>query len=264
MRTIALLNQKGGVGKSTTALNLGAGLARLKKKVLLIDLDPQAHLTVSAFPHAATVPFDHTVYDILQGQSSIDKAQVERRDGVRGVAGYKLQIVPSSIHLAGAEMELSGMAGREFLLRKAMHGVRGFDFILIDCPPSLGLLTLNALTAAKEVFIPLQTEFLALQGLSKLLDTVEVVKGRLNKQLKITGIIATRYDQRRNLSKEVLANIKSHFGRKVFKTCIRENVALAEAPSYGQTIFEYQPRSHGAEDYLALSKEVIKGRAHGN
>jgi chromosome partitioning protein len=247
MRTIAFINQKGGVGKTTSTVNIGAGLSKLKKRVLLIDLDPQAHLTYSVGIQAHEV--ERTVYDLLRGEVKAEKVITER---------YGLQIIPATLDLSGAEMEFSGVAGREFLLREALDGINDFDYILLDCPPSLGLLTLNGLTTAKEVFIPLQAEFLALQGLSKLLETVEVVKKRLNKKLKITGVIGTRFDQRKKLNKEVISKVQEHFGDKVFKTMIRENIALAEAPSFGQTIFEYQANSYGAEDYLALSKEITK------
>jgi len=156
------------------------------------------------------------------------------------------------------EIEFAGRAGREFLLREALGGLRGFDYVLIDCPPSLGLLTLNGLTTAKEVFIPLQVEFLALQGMNALLGTVGMIRNRLNGGLQVTGIIATRFDSRKNLNKEVVAKIREHFKEKLFNTFIRDNISLAEAPGFGKTIFEYKPDSHGAEDYLNLCKEIIK------
>lgn len=152
---------------------------------------------------------------------------------------------------------MSSVAGREFLLKEALEGIQNYDYILLDCPPSLGLLTLNALTTAREVYIPLQTEFLALQGMSKLLSTIDIVKKRLNKNIEITGIIATRFDNRKNLNKEVVEKIEKYFGDRVFKTLIRDNVSLAEAPSYGQTIFEYKENSYGAKDYLNLCHEII-------
>ena len=247
MKTIALINQKGGVGKTTSAINIGAGLHSLGQKVLLIDLDPQAHLTYSLGIQAHELK--RTVYELLKGEYTVEET-ILKRDG--------LDVIPSTLDLSGAEIELSGIAGREFLLREALNGLTGLDYILLDCPPSLGLLTLNGLTTAQEVYIPLQTEFLALQGMSKLIKTVEMVKKRLNKKLEVTGIIATRYDSRKNLNKEVLDKIKEHFGDKVFDTCIRDNVALAEAPSYGKTIYEYEGTSYGAKDYLNLCKEILK------
>lgn len=247
MRIIALVNQKGGVGKTTSVINTGAGLRKLGKNVLLIDLDPQSHLTYSL--GIETHKLERAIYDLLLGKVTIEEIVIDRD---------RLKIIPSTLDLSSAEIELSTQPGREFLLKEALNKTQGFDYILIDCPPSLGILTLNALTTAQEVFIPLQTEFLALQGLSKLLETIEVVKKRLNSNLEITGIIATRFDRRKNLNREVVEKIKEYFGNKMFKTLIRDNISLAEAPSFGKTIFEYKPRSYGAEDYLNLSKEIIK------
>ena len=249
MVTIALINQKGGVGKTTSTINLGAGLAMLGKSVLLVDLDPQAHLTYGLGIQAHEL--DYTVYEVLKGEIAAAEAIV-RRDG--------LEVLPSSLSLSAAEVELSGMAGREFLLKEALAGLQPHDFVLLDCPPSLGLLTLNALTAAQEVFIPLQTEFLALQGMSKLIDTVNVVRKRLNPDLTISGIIGTQFDARKNLNREVVEKIREYFADKLLETLIHDNVALAEAPSYGQTIFEYRPDCRGAQDYLALSQEAVARR----
>ena len=247
MRTIAITNQKGGSGKTTTAVNLGACLAQLGKKVLLVDLDPQAHLTSSLGIKAHEL--EQAVYELLKGEATLGEVLIARG---------KLRVIPSTIDLSGADIKLSGVPGKEFLLKEALDKAKDFDYILIDCPPSLGLMTLNALTATREVFIPLQTEFLALQGLSKLLETIKLVQKRLNKDLAIGGIVATRFDRRKNLNREVVAKIKDYFGDKVFDTLIRDNISLAEAPSYGQTIFEYAPRSYGAQDYLSLTKEVIR------
>ncbi len=249
MPTIALINQKGGVGKTTSTINLGAGLSMLGKSVLLVDLDPQAHLTYGLGIQAHEL--DYTVYEVLRGEVTAAEAVVQR-DG--------LEVLPSSLSLSAAEVELSGMAGREFLLKEALAGLPPHDFVLLDCPPSLGLLTLNALTAAQEVFIPLQTEFLALQGMSKLIDTVNVVKKRLNPNLAISGIIGTQFDARKNLNREVVDKIREYFADKLFETLIHDNVALAEAPSFGQTIFEYRPDCRGAHDYLALSQEAVARR----
>jgi len=247
MQIIALINQKGGVGKTTSTVNIGAGLTKLNKKVLLIDLDPQAHLTYSLGIPAHEL--DKSIYELIKGEVAWGEILIERNE---------LKIIPSSLGLSGAEVEFSKIAGREFLLKETLRELKGFDYVLIDSPPSLGLLTLNALTTAQEVYIPLQVEFLALQGLSKLLETIEIVKKRLNKNLEITGIIATRFDGRKNLNKEVVEKIKDYFGDKLFKTFIRDNISLAEAPSFGKTIFEYKPKSHGAKDYLNLSKEILR------
>jgi chromosome partitioning protein len=249
MKIIALINQKGGVGKTTSAINIGAGLKQLGQKVLLVDLDPQVHLTYSLGIVAHDL--EKTVYQLLKGEIRLLETIIER-DG--------LKIIPSTLDLSGAEVELSSVAGREFLLREALADLQGFDYVLLDCPPSLGLLTLNALTTAQEVYIPLQTEYLALSGLSKLLQTIEIVQKRLNDSLIISGIIATRYDSRKKLNNEVVEKIKEHFGDKLFPTLIRDNISLAEAPSFGKTIFEYKPDSYGAMDYLALCREILNRR----
>jgi len=247
MQIIALINQKGGVGKTTCAINIGAGLNKLRKRVLLIDLDPQAHLTYSLGIPAHELK--NTVYELLKGTASL-KETITERNG--------LGLVPSSLNLSGAEIEFSGLAGREFLLKETLDGLNKFDYVFIDCPPSLGLLTLNALTTAQKVYIPLQTEFLALQGMTKLLETITIVKKRLNKNIEIAGIIATRFDNRKNLNREVVEKIKEYFGDKLFNTLIRDNISLAEAPGFGKTIFEYKSSSYGAKDYLDLCKEIIK------
>lgn len=228
-------------------MNIGSGLTRLNKKVLLIDLDPQAHLTYSLGIMAHELK--QSIYDLLKDNAPVEAVLIEKNK--------RLKVIPSNLNLAGAEIEFINLPGREYLLQEALKDLRDFDYILIDAPPSLGLLTINALVYAQEIFIPLQTEFLALQGLSKLLETVEVVKKRLNKNLEITGIIATRFDQRKILNREVLEKIKNHFGNKVFKTVIRENITLAEAPSFGKDIFEYKKNSHGAQDYLNLCREIL-------
>lgn len=214
---------------------------------MLIDLDPQAHLTYSLGIKAHEL--DKTVYELLKGEIPFKEILIDR-------GGIK--VIPSSLDLSGAEIELSGITGREILLREALSRLKGFDYILIDCPPSLGLLTLNALTTAQEVYIPLQTEFLALQGLSKLLQTVDTVKKRLNKSLEITGVIGTRFDGRKRLNREIVERIRNYFKGKVFKTLIRDNISLAEAPGFGKTIYEYKPNSYGAEDYLSLCKEILR------
>jgi len=247
MKIIALINQKGGVGKTTCAINIGAGLNMLNKRVLLIDLDPQAHLTYSLGIPAHEL--NNTVYELLKGTVTLKETIIERNG---------LSLVPSSLDLSGAEIEFSGVAGREFLLKELLEGLKKYDYVFIDCPPSLGILTLNALTTARKVYIPLQTEFLALQGMTKLLETIGIVKKRLNKNIEIAGIIAMRFDSRKNLNREVVEKIKEYFGNKLFNTFIRDNISLAEAPSFGKTIFEYKSNSYGAKDYLDLCKEIIK------
>ena len=251
MRVIAVFTHKGGVGKTTTVANLGAGLARLGRKVLLVDVDPQACLTV----HFGLDPekAEKTIYDVLCRDLPFAEA-------VRELEGPSLLGVPSHLDLAGAELELATTMGRERLLRDALERwlreQKGIDYVLFDCPPSLGLLTVNALTAADEVFVPLQTEFLALRGVGKLVSVVTLVRRRLNPSLQITGILPTLARTGTLLAREVQEEIARHFGSKVFKTKIRSNVKLAEAPSHGQSIFAYAPGSAGAEDYAGLAGEV--------
>jgi chromosome partitioning protein len=255
-RIIAIANHKGGVGKTTTTINLGTALAKLKKGILLIDLDPGAHATygLGILAHRR----DKTVYELLKGRASLDEVKVEIT-----LEKETLDLVPAALELSEAEVELSGLPGREFLLKEALRNIHNYDYVFIDCPPSLGVLTLNALVAAQEVFIPLQTEYLAMQGLSKLLETIRVVKNRLNRKLEITGVLGTRYDKRKILNREVMGKMKEFFGDKVFSVPIRENISLAESPSHGLTIFEYYPGSYGAEDYMALAKEVLSRGENG-
>lgn len=251
MKIIALTNQKGGVGKTTSTINLGAGMAKLGYKVLLVDLDPQANLTYSLRMHSHRL--DKTVYQALKGIVHFMDIIVHHTD---------FDYAPSSIELSGAEIELANEPARENLLKNLLSQIPAntYDYVLVDCPPNLGLLTLNAFTAVDDIFIVLQSEYLALHGLSKLLDLVKVVQQRLNKDLDVGGIICTLYDSRKNLNKEVVGHIKDYFGPKVFRTIIRDNVALAEAPSHHKTIFEYDENSMGAQDYLALAKEVRNGQ----
>lgn len=252
-RIIALVNQKGGVGKTTSTINIGAALAETGRRVLLVDLDPQGNLTVSLGIKAHEI--DHTLYEVLKGDATATQATFKGR----------YDTLPSDIRLSAAELELSSLPGREMILKEALQEVKeNYDYILIDCPPSLGIITLNGLTAAQEIFIPLQAEFLALNGMAQLLTTIKAVQKRINPQLEISGIITTLYDNRKNLNKEVVEKIKEYFPEKVFDTLIRDNVALAEAPSFGQDIFTYKPDSNGAEDYKNLSKEVIKQEKRGN
>jgi chromosome partitioning protein len=241
---VSLLNHKGGVGKTTSAINIGAGLVELGKKVLLIDLDPQANLTISLGIPRQRI----TIYEALRGEG--DLAPYTHKPN--------LDVITSSLDLSGAEMELINEAGREFILRELINQVSdAYDFVLIDCPPSLGLLTLNALTSSRYVLIPLQTEFLAVQGLAKIKQVIDKVKMRLNKQLEMGGVIATMYDSRRVLNRDVVDTIHKYFGDMVFKTYIRDNVALAEAPAQRKDIFDYSPKSPGSTDYLALSREIL-------
>jgi chromosome partitioning protein len=241
---ISLLNHKGGVGKTTSAINIGAGLVELGKRVLLIDLDPQANLTLSL-----GVPRQkYTIYEALRGEAELHPYTVKPN----------MDVVISTLDLSGAEMELVNEAGREFIMRELFVAVADrYDYIIIDCPPSLGLLTLNALTSSRYVMIPLQTEFLALQGLAKIKQVIDKVRMRLNRNLEIGGVIPTMYNHKLVLNRDVVDTIHKYFGEKVFKTYIRDNVALAEAPAQRKDIFSYQPRSNGAADYLALCKEII-------
>lgn len=250
MRRIAVINQKGGSGKTTTVVNTGYYLSELGKNVLLIDLDPQSHTTI----HLGFEPpqIGKSLYDLLVNQTPLS-------DVLKKTPYKNLDLIPSKIDLASAEIELVNEVGREIILREILKKNKvKYDYIIMDCPPSLGLLTLNALTTAKEVFIPIQAEFFALEGLTKLFQTIKIVKERLNPELEIKGIIITMYDKRKNICRDVERKVEEYFKDKVFKTRIRENVRLAEAPSYGKPIGEFDSNSYGAEDYKKLVKEIIK------
>jgi chromosome partitioning protein len=259
MRIIALMNQKGGVGKTTTTVNLGAALAEAGKRVCLIDLDPQAHLTINYGVDPS--PEQVSLYDVLVDERPI-------ADAVQQVA-ERVDLVPSSIDLAAAEVELVSVMGREMILKKRLEAAgKKYDFILFDCPPSLGLLTINALAAAGEVIVPMQPHFLAMQGVAKLLETVHLVSKRMNPELKVGGIVLTMFDSQTKLSMEVVAELRRFIEEaagkplpwataRIFESKIRRNIKLAECPSFGQPVTAYDPASNGAADYRALAKEVM-------
>ncbi len=244
---IAVINQKGGVGKTTTAVNIAAQLAAAGKSVLLVDLDPQGNATSGlGLDKEQLTP---TSYDLLFGRASLDQA-------VHPTNRDNLYIVPANAHLASAEVDLVERPDREFSLRSALQ-VASTEFVLIDCPPALGLLTINALTAAQAILIPVQAEYYALEGLGQLLNTVQLVRQGLNPHLELLGVVLTMYDKRTSLSEQVKAELANHFGEKLFKTAIPRNIRLAEAPSFGKTIFEHDRWSKGARAYKQLAKEVM-------
>jgi len=247
-RVVALANQKGGVGKTTTAINLGASLAACDRKVLLIDLDPQANAT-SGIGLSKNDP--QSMYSVLLDGTGL-------RSIIRETELPSLHVAPSSVDLVGAEVELGDAEDRQFRLRKAIEPVkRDYQYILIDSPPSLGLLTVNALTAADSVLVPMQCEYFAMEGVSQLLTTIERVQGGLNPELQIEGIALTMYDDRVNLARQVAEEVRNHFGDKVYRTVIPRNVRLGEAPSFGKPIILYDIRSRGSEAYVSLAKEFI-------
>jgi chromosome partitioning protein len=249
---IAVLNQKGGVGKTTTAINLGTYLARSGKKVLLVDADPQGNTTSGLGVNKNSL--HSTLYDVLFSRAEAHKT-------IKEIGSAGLFLMPSNSQLAGAEVELVSTTNREHMLKRILSGL-DYDHILIDCPPSLGLLSINALTAATDVLIPVQAEYYAMEGLSELLNTVQQVRQALNPDLNILGIVITLFDSRTSLSEQVKLELERHFGVKLFKTVIPRNVRLAEAPSFGRSIAEHDKWSKGARAYKALAKEVEK-RLHG-
>ncbi len=259
MRTLAVINQKGGVGKTTTAVNLSAALAASGQRVCLIDLDPQAHASLHlGLDQTRDEP---SVYDALTGDTSLANVAQKVAD--------RLDVIGSHIDVAAVEMELAGVVGRELILRDKIAAIDGqYDYVLIDCPPSLGILTLNALCATEELLLPLQSHFLALHGLSKLLETIDLVARRLNDRLRLTGVVLCLYESGTRLASEVSGDVEAFFeaarggntpwgDAKVYSTRVRRNIRLAEAPSFGQSIFEYAAASHGAADYRALADELL-------
>ncbi len=248
-KVIAITNQKGGVGKTTTSVNLSAALAMNGRKVLLLDIDPQGNATSGIGINKADVKTD--IYEVLVNDAPVQQA-------IYNVAVDGLQVIPATIQLAGAEIELVSVVSREQILKRALSEIRKqYDYIIIDCPPSLGLLTINALTAADSVLIPIQCEYYALEGLSQLLNTVRLVQKHLNVNLEIEGVLLTMFDARTNLGIQVIEEVKKYFQDKVYTTIIVRNVRLSEAPSYGQSILDYDSKSKGAEAYKELAKEVI-------
>lgn len=251
-RIISVANNKGGVGKTTTVINLGAGLQRQGKRVLLIDSDPQANMSQSL----RIINQERNIYRAIKGEGPLEPVEI--------LTG--LDAIPSTLDLSGAEIELATEPGREYILKELIEPLRShYSYILIDTPPSLGLLTINAMTASQEVIIPLQAEYLATQGLTRLMEIVEKIQKRLNKELRIGGVFITQYDSRKILNREVAEFIKTYFEQDLLRTRVRDNIALAEAPAQGLDIFRYSPRSNGAQDYQALTREILsKNGKHSN
>ena len=248
-RTIAIANQKGGVGKSTTAINLSACLAEAGKRVLTVDIDPQGNTTSGLGTDKNGV--EYTLYELLLGDCDPKDCIIEN-------VVERVDLIPSNVNLSGAEIELVGIEEREYILKNVLERIKeGYDYIIMDCPPSLSMLTINALTAADSVLVPIQCEYYALEGLSQLIHTIELVQERLNKKLEIEGVVFTMYDARTNLSLEVVENVKENLNQNIYKTIIPRNVRLAEAPSYGLPINMYDPKSTGAESYSLLAEEAI-------
>ena len=247
---IAIANQKGGVGKTTTAINLSASLAETGKRVLVVDMDPQGNTTAGL--GIEKTELENTIYDMM-----IDEC--DPRDAVINTKYENLDVIPSNIDLSGAEIELLEVDGKEFILRKCIDSIKkDYDYIIIDCPPALSVLTINALTTADSVLVPIQCEYYALEGLSLLIHTIDLVKERLNPNLNIDGVVFTMFDSRTNLSNQVVENVKENLSNRVYETVIPRNVRLAEAPSFGMPITEYDTKSAGAESYRKLALEVIE------
>ncbi|MCI9127406.1 MAG: ParA family protein [Eubacterium sp.] len=249
-RIIAIANQKGGVGKTTTAINLSSCLAGLGKKVLALDMDPQGNMTSGLGVDKDNI--EKNVYDLIIGEAGIEECIYE------GVLD-NLDVLPSNIDLSAAEIELIGVENKEFIIKTEMEKVKeNYDFVIIDCPPALSMLTINAMTTADSILVPIQCEYYALEGLSQLIHTIELVQERLNASLKIEGVVFTMYDARTNLSLQVVENVKDNLEQNIYKTIIPRNIRLAEAPSYGMPINLYDPKSAGAESYMQLAEEVIR------
>lgn len=248
-RTIAIANQKGGVGKTTTAINLSACLAEKGKKVLAVDMDPQGNMTSGLGVDKDSV--ENTIYNLIIGEAKMEEVMIKN-------VLENLDIIPTNIDLSGAEIELLDVEEKEYIVRNEIDKIKdNYDFIIIDCPPSLSMLTINAMTTADSVLVPIQCEYYALEGLSQLIHTVELVRDRLNPKLTIEGVVFTMYDARTNLSLQVVENVKDNLEQTIYKTIIPRNIRLAEAPSYGIPINKYDPKSAGAESYLRLADEVI-------
>lgn len=249
-RIIAVANQKGGVGKTTTSINLSSCLAEKGKKILVIDTDPQGNTTSGFGVDKNNV--ENTIYELILGECSI-------RDAIIREVIPNISIIPTNVNLAAAEIELIGVEKKEYLLRNEVDYIRDeYDFIIIDCPPSLNMLTINAMTTAGSVLVPIQCEYYALEGLSQLIHTINLVKARLNPELDMEGVVFTMYDMRTNLSAQVVENVKANLNHKIFNTLIPRNVRLAEAPSFGMPINIYDPKSAGAEAYRSLAQEIIE------
>ena len=248
-RIIAIANQKGGVGKTTTAINLSSCLAGKNQKVLAIDMDPQGNMTSGLGVDKDGV--EKTVYDLIIGEAEIDEV-------IQKNVMDNLDVIPTNIDLSAAEIELIGVDDKEYIVKNAVHKVKdNYDFIIIDCPPSLSMLTINAMTTADSVLVPIQCEYYALEGLSQLMHTVQLVKERLNPVLEMEGVVFTMYDARTNLSLQVVENVKDNLHQNIYKTIIPRNIRLAEAPSYGMPINKYDPKSAGSDAYMRLADEVI-------
>lgn len=248
-RTIAIANQKGGVGKTTTAINLSAALASMGKKVLAIDMDPQGNMSSGLGVDKDSV--ERTVYDLIIGKVGVEECLCEE-------VIENLDVLPSNIDLSAAEIELIGVDNKEYILRDEVEKIKDrYEFIIIDCPPALSMLTINAMTTSDSVLVPIQCEYYALEGLSQLIHTIELVQERLNPDLEIEGVVFTMYDARTNLSLQVVENVKDNLNQNIYKTIIPRNIRLAEAPSYGMPINLYDPKSKGAESYMLLAEEVV-------